>query len=102
MPITPSVLLTVGEMLDRLGPVRLGRFSLLTGTNRLKIDADIVAAAVQGLDAIKPKPDELKAGVMVFMRDKRLAAGPPKDQADLVREHCRKIGLQVQRLSRHE
>ena len=70
-------------------------FSLLPGTNRLKTDAEIAAAAVKGLDAIKPKLEELKAGEMVFVQGRRLAAPPPKDQADLVREHCRKIGLQV-------
>ena len=41
-------------------------FSLLLGTNRLKTDAEITAAAVKGFDAIKPKLDELKAGEMVF------------------------------------
>ena len=30
-------------------------FSLLPGTNRLKTDAEIAAAAVKGFDAIKPK-----------------------------------------------
>jgi len=70
-------------------------FSLLPGTNRLKTEAEIATAAVKGLDAMTPKLDELKAGEMVFVHGKRLAARPPKDEADLVREHCRKIGLHV-------
>ncbi|MCY2994373.1 MAG: alpha/beta hydrolase [Planctomycetota bacterium] len=68
-------------------------FSLLPGTNRLKTDAEIAAAAAKGIDAIKPKLDELKAGEMVFIHGKRLGDGPPNDQANLLREHSRKIGL---------
>jgi len=71
-------------------------YSLLPGTNRLKADDEIAQAAVKGFDAIKPKLAELKAGEMVFVHGERLAAPPPKDQADQVREYCRKAGLQVQ------
>ena len=45
-------------------------FSLLPGTNRLKTDAEIAAAAAKGIDAIKPKLDELKAGEMAFIHGK--------------------------------
>ncbi len=71
-------------------------FSLLPGTNRLKTDAEIAAAAAKGIDAIKPKLDELKAGKMVFIHGKRLGDGPPNDQANLLREYSRKIGLNAQ------
>jgi hypothetical protein len=48
-------------------------FALLPGTNRLKTDAEIAAAAVKGIDTIKPELDQLKAGEIVFVRGKRLA-----------------------------
>ena len=37
-------------------------FSLMVVTNRLKTHEEIVKAAVQGLDAIKPKLEQLKEG----------------------------------------
>jgi hypothetical protein len=36
---------------------------------------------------------ELKAGEMVFIHGGRLADPAPKEQADLVREYCIKLGL---------
>jgi hypothetical protein len=68
-------------------------YSLMPGTNRLKTDEEISKAAVKGLDAIKPKLEEVKAGEMVFIHGKRMAAPPPPEQAKLVREYCRKLGL---------
>ena len=72
-------------------------FSLLLGTNRLKSDAEITAAAVKGIDAIKPKLDELKAGEMVFPCGRRLADQAPEGPAEEIRTYCRKLGLDVQR-----
>jgi hypothetical protein len=70
--------------------------SLMVGTNRLKSDEEITQAAVKGLDAIKPKLDELKKGQHVFVHGRRLAAPAPEDQAKAVADYCRKIGLRVQ------
>lgn len=50
----------------------------------------------KGIDAIKPKLDELKPGEEVFVVGKRLTEPPPKDQAAPVVEYGKKIGLKVQ------
>ena len=71
-------------------------FSLLEGTNRLKTDDEISKAAVKGIDAIKPKLDELKPGQEVFLSGKKLLTQPPKEQAAPVVEYGKKIGLKVQ------
>jgi hypothetical protein len=72
-------------------------FSLLPGTNRLKTDAEITAAAVKGLDAIKPKLRELKAAEMVFPSGRRLPDQAPVGPANEIRECCQKLGLDVRR-----
>ena len=71
-------------------------FSLLLGTNRLKTDDEIAKAAVKGIDAIKPKLDELKQGEFVSVGGKKLMEPPPKDQAASVVEYGRKAGLKMQ------
>jgi beta-glucanase (GH16 family) len=71
-------------------------FSLMEGTNRLKTDKEIAAAAVKGIEAVKPKLDELKPGEEVFLQGRKLMAEPPKAQADSLREYCHKIELQCQ------
>ena len=71
-------------------------FSLLEGTNRLKTDEEIAKAAVKGIEAIKPKLDELKPGQEVVVLGKNRGDTPPKDQASKVQEYGRKIGLTVQ------
>jgi beta-glucanase (GH16 family) len=71
-------------------------FSLMVGTNRLKSDDEIARTAVKGLDAIKPKLDQLKQGQYVFVHARRLAAPAPDNRAKAIAEYCRKIGLQVQ------
>lgn len=48
---------------------------------------------MKGLDAIRPKLGELKPGEMVFIHGRRLADPAPKEQADLVRKYCSKLGL---------
>jgi acetyl esterase/lipase len=68
-------------------------YSLLPGTNRLKMDDEISKAAVKGLDAIKPKLGELKPGEWVFIGGRQLTDRPPQEQADLVRQYCNKLGL---------
>jgi acetyl esterase/lipase len=70
-------------------------FSLLLGTNRLKTDAEIVTAAAKGIDAIKPKLDELKRGEMVFPCGRRLADQAPEGPASEIREYCQKLGLDL-------
>ncbi len=60
-------------------------FSLLPGTNRLKTDAEITAAAVKGIDAIQPKLDELEAGETVFPCGRRLADQAPEGPAKQIR-----------------
>ena len=72
-------------------------FSLLPGTNRLKTDAEIKKAAVKGIEAIKPKLEQLKPGEYVFLRGRRLNGPAPENQAKAVAEYCRTIGLKVQR-----
>jgi beta-glucanase (GH16 family) len=71
-------------------------FSLMEGTNRLKTADEIDKAAVKGIDALKPNLDELKPGEAVFLSGKKLLTQPPKEQAKLVREYCKKIGLKCQ------
>jgi hypothetical protein len=71
-------------------------FSLLLGTNRLKSDEEIKKAAVKGIDAIKPKMDELKPGQEVIIVGKKLMEPPPMDQFSPVVEYGKKIGLKVQ------
>jgi hypothetical protein len=72
------------------------RFSLLVGTNRLKSEAEIAQAAVQGIEAIKPKLERLKAGQSVFLMGRSRTDPAPSDPAKAVADHCRKIGLKVQ------
>lgn len=72
-------------------------YSLLPGTNRLKTAAEITAAAVKGIDAIKPKLDELKAGETVSPCGRRLADRAPDEPATEIRKYCQKLGLDVQR-----
>jgi hypothetical protein len=72
-------------------------FSLLPGTNRLKTDDEISKAAVKGIDAIKPKLDELKPSEMVFPCGRHLPDAAPKEPAKAIRDHCQKIGLDVRR-----
>ena len=72
-------------------------FSLLPGTNRLKTDAEITAVAVKGLDAIKPKLVELKAGEMVLPCGRRHPDQAPDGPAKEIRKYCQKLGLAVQR-----
>ena len=45
-------------------------FSLMFGTNRLKSREEIIEGAVKGIDAIKPKLDELKPGESVGIAGK--------------------------------
>lgn len=73
-------------------------FSLLSGTNRLKNNDEIIKASVKGIDAIRPKLDELKAEEEVFIygKDPEGRMPPPKDQAKLIVEYGAKIGLKVQ------
>jgi hypothetical protein len=71
-------------------------FSLLPGTNRLKTEDEISEAAVKGINAVKPKLDELKPGQEVFLSGKQLMTQPPKDQVSPVVEYGKKIGLKVQ------
>jgi hypothetical protein len=68
-------------------------FSLLPGTDRIKTDEETSNGAVKGIEAIKPKLDELKVGEIISIHGKRLATPPPHEQAVLVQEYCRKIGL---------
>ena len=70
--------------------------SLLEGTNRNKSDDEITKAAVKGINAIKPKLDELKAGEWVSISDRQGDNKPPKDAAREVADYCRKIGLKPQ------
>jgi hypothetical protein len=71
-------------------------FSLMLGTNRLKSDAEIAQAAVKGIEAIKPKLYELKAGESVFIRGRQLPEQPPTEAGREVAAYCRKIGLKAQ------
>ena len=57
---------------------RLGTDVLLPGTNRLKTDDEISKAAVKGIDAIKPKLDELKPGEMVSVAVAACQTEPPR------------------------
>ena len=50
----------------------------------------------KGLDAINAKLDELKPGEMVIISGTRNTGVPPRDQANQVREYCKRIGLKVQ------
>ena len=68
-------------------------FSLRDGTNRLQNDEKIAKAAVKGIDAVMRKLDELKPAQEVFLRGKSVNSAPPKEQASVVREYCKKIGL---------
>jgi polyhydroxybutyrate depolymerase len=71
-------------------------FSLMEGTNKLKTDEEITKAAVKGIDAIKPRLDELKAGETVSFSGRKLLTEPPKKQAAPLMEYGKKIGLKVQ------
>ena len=70
--------------------------SLLIGTNRNKSDDEITEVAVKGINAIKPKLDELKAGESVFISGRKFGAQAPQDAAHELAEYCRKIGLKPQ------
>jgi len=72
-------------------------FSLMVGTNRLKNEREIAQTAVKGLDAIKLKLAELKAGQHVFLGGRRSTDRAPDDQSKVVAEYCTKIGLKVRR-----
>jgi len=69
--------------------------SLLVGTNRLKTDEEISQAAVKGLDAIKPRLDELKGDQYVSVLGRNRNERAPEDQAKVITEYCRKIGLET-------
>ena len=71
-------------------------FSLMEGTNDLKLRMRFTAAAVKGVDAIKFELVELKPGEEVFLSGKKLLTEPPKEQVDLLRQYCEKIGLKCQ------
>ena len=71
-------------------------FSLLEGTNRLKTEEEVTKAAVKGVDAIKSRLAELKAGETVSIVGRQLQEKPPADQANDLAEYCKKIGLQAQ------
>jgi hypothetical protein len=70
--------------------------SLLRGTNRLKSDDEITKAAVKGINAIKPKLDELKAGQWVTFSSRKLGDKAPQNAARELAEYCRTIGLKPQ------
>ena len=72
-------------------------FSLLEGTNRLKSNVEITAAAVKGIEVIKPKLDKLKPGQDVFLSGKKLLTAPPREPSDQVLEFCKKIDVKAQR-----
>jgi hypothetical protein len=72
-------------------------FALLLGTNRLKTDTEIAAAAVKGIDAIKHKLDELKAGETLIPCGRRLTDRAADEPAKEIEKYCRKLGLDVQR-----
>ena len=72
-------------------------FALMGGTNRLKTDTEITAAAVKGIDAIKPKLEDLRPGDQVFIVGKRLLTAPPGEPSDQVLEICKKLGLKAWR-----
>ena len=65
----------------------------MEGTNRLKTDAEIIAAAVNGIDAIKSKLDEVKHGETIFLSGRKLLTKSLKEYANLISEYCKKIGL---------
>ncbi len=67
-------------------------FSLLPGTNRMKTADEITKAEVKGIEAIKPKLDELKAGESVFIHGRQLLEQPPAEQGREVAAYCKKIG----------
>lgn len=69
-------------------------FSLLLGTNRLKTDAEITAAAVKGIDAIKPKLAELKKGETVVPCGRRLSDQAPDEPLKELRKHSQALGLE--------
>jgi len=71
-------------------------YSLLGGTNRLKDDGEITAAAVKGMEALKSKLRELEAGEIITVVGRRLQDEAPQDAAKAVGEYCRHIGLKVQ------
>ncbi len=71
--------------------------SLMFGTNCLKSREEIVKEAVKGIDAIKPKLDELKPGELVSIAGREEQTVPPKEQSDQVLEYCKKLGLEAWR-----
>ena len=70
--------------------------SLLPGTNRMKRTEEITKAAVKGIEAIKPRLDELKAGENVFIHGRQLPEQPPAEQGREVAAYCKKIGLKTE------
>ena len=70
-------------------------FSLLPGTNRMKTADEITKAAVKGIEAIKPRLDELKAGESVFIHG-QLPEQRPAEQGREVAAYCKKIGLKTE------
>jgi hypothetical protein len=69
------------------------KFALLPGTNRLKDDGEIKAAAVTGLDAIEKKLDSLAAQQEVFLSGRTLQSKAPIDVARDLVEYGDKHGL---------
>ena len=71
-------------------------FSLLPGTNRLKTADEITKAAVKGIEAIKPKLDELKAGESVSIHGRKLLEQPPAEPGRDVAAYCKNRGLKTE------
>ncbi len=70
-------------------------FSLLTGTIRVKTDEEIGRSAVQGIETIKSRLDQLMPGETIAILGRRITGRPPMDAAQTVAEYCRKIGLKT-------
>ncbi len=71
-------------------------FSLLPGTNRLKSDAEIAAAAVKGIDAVRPKLAELKKGETVVPCGRRLTDQAPGMPRKELKKYSQELGLDFQ------
>lgn len=71
-------------------------FSLMVGTNRLKTDEEIAKSAVKGLEAVKPKLDQLKKGEELFLHGRRLTEKAPAEEAEMITDYSEKIGLKAQ------
>jgi hypothetical protein len=70
-------------------------FSLLTGTTRVKNDEEIGRSAVQGIETIKSRLDQLMPGETIAIFGRRATGRPPRDAARTVAEYCRKVGLKA-------